>query len=112
MAEISEFLDELTTDENLLNAYLNDPTGTMTESGLTEKQQALILGDDLQALRAELVEEAGGSKVSIIVHIIVHIPHWPWPPWPQEGAVSGEVRQHKGGKDKDKDRKGRKGGKR
>ena len=72
MALISAFLDEFAANSELLEAYLDDPEATMTEFGLTEEQQGLIVGNDLPALRSELEREVG-PKPYIIVHKgIVH----------------------------------------
>jgi len=68
MALISGFLNDLASRDDLLDAYEDDPTATMTGYGLDDKQQELILQGDLDALRSALA-----SEVSLVPYIIVRI---------------------------------------
>ncbi len=69
---IVQFLDDLVAREDLLEAYEHNPEDTMTGYGLSPDDQALILSNDLGALRARLGGDEN-NKVYIIVHSIVHI---------------------------------------
>jgi hypothetical protein len=69
MSRIGDFLDRLAEDADLLDRYLDDPTGTMQAEGLSNEEQELILHGTVADIRAALQDD-----VSVILYIIVR-PH-------------------------------------
>jgi hypothetical protein len=67
---LSSYLHELAIDKEALEYYVEDPVKALKESGLSWKNRFLLLTGDLEAIRKELVEEAGDDAAT---HLIVTV---------------------------------------
>jgi hypothetical protein len=72
VALISEFLNELAANDELLETYAKDPVSVMDAFGLDEDQQALILEGDPRDIRTVLEAEVGPTPYIIVrLHMII-----------------------------------------
>ena len=57
---LASFLQRLGEDAQLQQAYTQDPEGTMRQAGLPEETIQVVLGRDLEKIKAVLEKEAPG----------------------------------------------------
>lgn len=57
---LASFLQRLGEDTQLQQAYTSDPEGTMRQAGLPEETIQVVLGRDLEKIKAVLEKEAPG----------------------------------------------------
>lgn len=76
---IAEFLISLAEEPERLRAFRADPEGELSKSGLSKKQQELILSGDAQRIQ-HVVEYESDVTGRIIVCAIVCLPEPPPPP--------------------------------
>jgi hypothetical protein len=57
----TDFLNELATDEDLFERFVEDPWGVGAEFGLTHSQVNLILQGDKSNIEQEIAREHGGT---------------------------------------------------
>lgn len=77
---VADYLIALAEDPERLRAFRADPAGELAKSGLTRKQQELILSGDAQRIQ-HVVEYESDVAGRIIVCAIVCVPP---PPPPDE----------------------------
>ena len=58
--ELSSFLQKLSEDSGLQQAYTSDPEGTMRQAGLSDETIQVVLSRDLERIKAVLEKEAPG----------------------------------------------------
>jgi hypothetical protein len=59
--ELSSFLTRLSEEQQLQDAYAQDPEGTMREAGLSDDTIDTLLSRDLQKIKALLEKELPGG---------------------------------------------------
>jgi hypothetical protein len=59
--ELSSFLTKLSEEQQLQDAYAQDPEGTMREAGLSDDTIETLLSRDLQKIKALLEKELPGG---------------------------------------------------
>jgi hypothetical protein len=59
--ELSSFLAKLSEDQELQDAYGQDPEGTMREAGLSDDTVQTVLSRDLEKIKALLEKELPGG---------------------------------------------------
>jgi hypothetical protein len=59
--ELSSFLTRLSEEQQLQDAYAQDPEGTMREAGLSDDTIETLLSRDLQKIKALLEKELPGG---------------------------------------------------
>jgi hypothetical protein len=69
--ELSSFLTKLSEDQQLQDAYAQDPEGTMREAGLSDDTIETLLSRDLGKIKAALERELPGEGF-IMFMIIFH----------------------------------------
>jgi hypothetical protein len=57
---LASFLQRLGEDAQLQQAYTSDPEGTMRQAGLPEETIQVVLGRDLEKIKAVLEQESPG----------------------------------------------------
>jgi hypothetical protein len=70
---LTDFLIELANDPQKAADFKKDPKKVMTEAGLSQADQELILSGDPQALRAAVDEEKIGDQIVTIVFVSVMV---------------------------------------
>lgn len=68
---LTDFLIELANDPQKATDFKNDPIKVMTDAGLSQADQDLILAGDPQALRNAVNEEQIGDQIVIIMFVSV-----------------------------------------
>ena len=58
--ELASFLQKLSEDRELQQAYMSDPKGTMRQAGLSDEAIETILSRDLEKIKAVLDHDLGG----------------------------------------------------
>ncbi len=64
---ISGFIEALASDPDKEFLFGQEPVAVMTEFGLSDDQQRLLLKGSIDEIRAAVQDEPGNSEVSIIV---------------------------------------------
>jgi hypothetical protein len=57
--KLHEFLEELASDASLLQKYIADKETTLTGSGISPAHQELLRNDDLEGVKAAVLQELG-----------------------------------------------------
>jgi hypothetical protein len=68
--ELSSFLTKLSGDQQLQDAYTQDPEGTMREAGLSEDTIQTMLSRDLERIKALLERELPGGGFIMFMILI------------------------------------------
>jgi hypothetical protein len=68
--ELSSFLSKLSGDQQLQDAYTQDPEGTMREAGLSEDTIQTMLSRDLERIKALLERELPGGGFIMFMILI------------------------------------------
>jgi hypothetical protein len=58
--ELASFLQRLSEDRELQEAYMRDPAGTLRQGGLSDETIRAVLSRDLDQVKAVLEKEAPG----------------------------------------------------
>jgi hypothetical protein len=59
-SELAGFLQRLSEDRELQEAYVRDPAGTLRQSGLSDETIRAVLSRDLEQVKGVLEKEAPG----------------------------------------------------
>ena len=57
--KLHEFLQELASDASLLQQYIADKQTTLNGSGISPEHQQLLQNDDLEGVKAAVLQELG-----------------------------------------------------
>lgn len=68
---LTDFLIELASDPQKTAEFKNDPQKAMTDAGLSQADQDLIMAGDPQAIRSAVDEEKIGDQIVIIMFVSV-----------------------------------------
>ena len=82
MSKLADFIAKLASDPEALQSFEADPTGFMTEEGLSDEQQQILTSGDADAIRGKIcIDEQEVLKIittagqkEIIIHIR-DVPH-------------------------------------
>jgi|GEM_PF-5060123 len=66
---LREFAEKLTTDTDLLGKYRADKAGTMTDFGLSQEDQKLVLDENIEELKKRIGEDLVTVKPIITYHV-------------------------------------------
>jgi hypothetical protein len=58
--ELSSFLQKLSEDQELQQAYTSDPEGTLRQAGLSDETIQIVLSRDLERIKGVLEKELPG----------------------------------------------------
>ena len=64
---LAGFLQKLSEDSELQQAYTSDPRGTMRQAGLSDEVIETILGRDLGRIQAVVAREHGGGEATLVM---------------------------------------------
>jgi hypothetical protein len=65
--ELSSFLQKLSEDKELQQAYAKDPRGTMRQAGLSDDMIDATMSRDLGRIKSELSRELGAEPTLFMV---------------------------------------------
>jgi hypothetical protein len=68
--ELASFLQKLSEDRELQEAYVRDPAGTLRQAGLSEETIQAVLSRDLEQVKGVLEKEASGIGYMLFMTII------------------------------------------
>ena len=68
--ELANFLQKLSEDRELQEAYSRDPEGTLRQAGLSEETIRAVLSRDLEQVKGVLEKEAPGIVYMLFMTII------------------------------------------
>jgi hypothetical protein len=70
--ELSSFLQKLSEDSGLQQAYASDPEGTMRQAGLSDDTIGTVLSRDLEKIKGLLEQELPG--ITYIMFMVIFQP--------------------------------------
>ena len=70
--DLGNFLQKLSEDTTLQQAYTSDPEGTMREAGLPDDTIQTVLSRDLEKIKALLEQELAG--ITYIMFMVIFQP--------------------------------------
>jgi hypothetical protein len=70
---IGEFLADLTEDPSLLKEYGRDQKGVLERSGLTKKQQDVLLTNELKPIRDAIRDEYKKADLIVVPLPVQHV---------------------------------------
>ena len=65
--DVASFLQKLSEDSELQQAYVKDPRGTMQQAGLPDHVIEAILSRDLGKVKEVVARELGGEQTLVMV---------------------------------------------
>jgi hypothetical protein len=68
--ELAGFLQRLSEDRELQEAYSRDPAGTLRQAGLSDETIRAVLSRDLEQVKGVLEKEAPGAVFMLFMTII------------------------------------------
>ena len=68
--KLAEFLQRLSEDRELQEAYTRDPEGTLRQAGLSDETIRAVLSRDLEQVKGVLEKEAPGVVYMLFMTII------------------------------------------
>ena len=66
--KLREFAEKLATDADLLDKFRTDKAGTMTDHGLSEDDQQLVLDGNVEELKKRVGEDLVSVKPILTYH--------------------------------------------
>jgi hypothetical protein len=67
--ELASFLQKLSEDSELQEAYTRDPTGTLRQAGVSDETIKAVLSRDLEQVKGVLEKEAPGVVYMLFMTI-------------------------------------------
>ena len=67
--DLKNFLQKLSEDKELQQAYMSDPRGTMQQAGLSDDVIEATMSRDLGKIKGVLERELGGADVMVCMTI-------------------------------------------
>jgi hypothetical protein len=67
--ELANFLQKLSEDRELQEAYIRDPAGTLRQAGLSDETIRALLSRDLEQVKGVLEKEAQGVVYMLFMTI-------------------------------------------